>query len=91
MVRVTGPVVLELQAVFVQDWYLETGEPIADRRAVSRSRSHRQRRRRRCCRRARSIRATTTQRLIVALVNGARARAVITTPYFIPDEHCCRR
>jgi cardiolipin synthase len=26
------------------------------------------------------------QRLIVALVNAARERAVITTPYFIPDE-----
>src|SRR4029453_2015717 len=28
MVRATGPVVLELQAVFAQDWYLETGKPL---------------------------------------------------------------
>ncbi len=85
MVRVTGPVVLELQAVFVQDWYLErgkppeTGDPFPDPAVTG------------------SVAAQVlpssplyptenNQRLIVALVNGARRRAVITTPYFIPDQ-----
>jgi cardiolipin synthase len=84
MVRVTGPVVLELQAVFVQDWYLETGKPIADAAfpdpvvtgAVP----------------AQVLPSSplyprnNAQRLIAALVNSARRRAVITTPYFIPDD-----
>ena len=30
MARVTGPVVLQLQFVFVSDWFLETGEVIKD-------------------------------------------------------------
>jgi cardiolipin synthase len=85
MVRVTGPVVLELQAVFVQDWYLErgrapdTGDPFPDPEVTG-------------------LVATqvlpssplypneNNQRLIVTLVSGARKRAVITTPYFIPDQ-----
>jgi hypothetical protein len=57
MVRVTGPVVLELQAVFVQDWYLETGKPIAEEAfpdpAVTGPVP------RRSCHRVRSIRGTT--------------------------------
>jgi len=83
MVRVTGPVVLELQAVFVQDWYLETGkivgEALPDPVVTG------------------SVPAqvmpssplyprNNAQRLITALVNSARRRAVITTPYFIPDD-----
>ena len=85
MVRVTGPVVLELQAVFVQDWYLErgrapdTGDPFPDPEVTGRV--------------AAQVLPSSplypnenNQRLIVALVNGARTRAVITTPYFIPDQ-----
>ena len=85
MVRVTGPVVLELQAVFVEDWYLErgrapdSGDPFPDPEITG------------------SVAAQVlpssplyptdnNQRLIVTLVNGARTRAVITTPYFIPDQ-----
>jgi cardiolipin synthase len=85
MVRATGPVVLELQAVFAQDWYLETGQPLESGNpfpdpeltgAVP----------------AQVLPSSplfarpNNQRLIVALVNAARQRAVITTPYFIPDE-----
>ncbi len=84
MVRVTGPVVLELQAVFVADWFLETGELIGDAETIpepvitgdmaaqvlpsSPAFPH-----------------ENTQRLIVALIHAARKRVVITTPYFIPD------
>ena len=85
MVRVTGPIALELQAVFVQDWYLErgrspdAGDPFPDPDVTG------------------SVAAQVlpsspiystdnSQRLIVALVSGARTRAIITTPYFIPDQ-----
>ena len=85
MARVTGPIALELQAVFVQDWYLErgrapdTGDPFPDPEVTG------------------SVAAQVlpsspiypnhnSQRLIVALISGARTRAIITTPYFIPDQ-----
>src|SRR4029078_6067933 len=31
-VRMRGPIALELQAVFVEDWYAETGEALGDPR-----------------------------------------------------------
>jgi cardiolipin synthase len=84
MVRVTGPVVLELQAVFAGDWYLETGLLVADAEAFpepaitgdvaaqvlpsSPAFPH-----------------ENAQQLIVALIHAARHRVVITTPYFVPD------
>jgi cardiolipin synthase len=85
MVRVTGPIVL-LQAVFVEDWYLSRG---GRRNPATRSGSEI----------TGSVAARVSssplyldnnQRLIVALVNGARTRAVITTPYSFRISRCCR-
>ncbi len=84
MVRVTGPVVLELQAVFVQDWYLErghppeTGDPFPDPEVAGVVAAQ-------VLPSSPLYSTENNQRLIVALVNGARTRAIITTPYFIPD------
>ena len=83
--RVTGPVVLELQAVFAADWYLETEQAIDPKRyfpdpvltgtvAAQVLPSDP------------SYPVQNVQRLIVALLHAARRRVVITTPYFIPDE-----
>jgi cardiolipin synthase A/B len=85
MVRVTGPVVLELQHVFATDWYLETndvldgeaefpGPQIAGVVPAQALPS------------GPDFPAQNNQRLIVALVHGARKEVVLTTPYFIPDE-----
>jgi cardiolipin synthase len=85
VVRVTGPVVLDLQYVFAADWFLETDE-VLDRESDFPSPEI-----------AGSVPAQAlpsgpdfptqnNQRLIVALVHGARKRVVLTTPYFIPDE-----
>ena len=85
MVRVTGPVVLELQAVFAQDWYLErgklagSGDPFPDPEVTGAVPAQ-------VLPSSPLYPAPNNQRLIVALVNGARSRAVITTPYFIPDD-----
>ena len=85
MVRVTGPVVLELQAVFAKDWYLETGKaiesgnPFPDPQVTGSVPAQ-------VLPSSPLFERPNNQRLIVALVNAARERAVITTPYFIPDE-----
>jgi cardiolipin synthase len=85
MVRVTGPVVLELQHVFATDWFLESNEILDGETEFPGPR----------------ITGTVpaqalpsgpdfptqnNQRLFVALVHGAQRRVVLTTPYFIPDE-----
>jgi cardiolipin synthase len=85
MVRVTGPVVLELQLVFAVDWYLETGqlldgtgvfpEPAITGDVPSQVLPS-----------GPGFPTANNQRVFIALVHGARERVVITTPYFIPDE-----
>ncbi|NIX76377.1 cardiolipin synthase [Microvirga terricola] len=85
VVRTRGPVVLELQAVFVADWFLETEEVLDDPALFPEPR------------RLGDIVAQVlpsgpdypeagTGRLIEAMVHGARKRVVMTTPYFIPNE-----
>ncbi len=84
-VRVEGPIALELQAVFAEDWYLETGEFLGERRYFPDPNI------------AGRIPAQAlpsgpgyprenNQRLIVSLVHAANTRIVITMPYLIPDD-----
>jgi len=84
VVRVTGPVVVALQFVFASDWYQETEEVLdapayfplptvaggVTAQAVPSGPTYAQ---------------LANQRLIIALLHGARQRIVMTTPYFIPD------
>jgi len=85
VMRIVGPVVLELQAVFVADWFLET-EQVLDSPALF-PEPHA----------AGEIVAQVlpsgpdypeagVELLVEALIHGARKRVVITTPYFIPNE-----
>lgn len=85
VVRVCGPVVLELQAVFVADWFLETDqvlkgpglcqEPPHDGNAVAQVLPS-----------GPDYPEAGVERVIEALIHGARERIVIATPYFIPNE-----
>ena len=85
VVRLTGPVVVQLQAVFLADHYFEEGglleQPELFRAAASTSGAI-----------AHVVssgwlsRARTGTELMVALLYSARKRVVITTPYFVPDE-----
>lgn len=83
--RVAGPVVVELQAVFLTDYSIETGMPSVDLALFPPSASS----------------GTTiaqvlpsgpgypqenTQCMIVSLVHAAKKRVIMTTPYFVPDE-----
>jgi cardiolipin synthase len=85
VVRVTGPVVLQLQAVFISDWFIETEEMLDSAEVAPEP-----------CGAGTVLAqvmpsgpdypATNVQRLVVALVHAAQERVVITTPYFIPDD-----
>jgi cardiolipin synthase len=85
MVRVIGPVVLELQYVFAADWFLETNEildseaefPIPDIAGSVPAQALPS---------GPGFPTQNNQRLFVALVHGARNRVILTTPYCIPDE-----
>jgi len=88
MARVEGPVVLELQAIFIGDWYLETEEDIASRALMPEPLPP-------------SPDRTATAQVLPSgpdypqagvdilftdLIYNARQRVVLATPYFIPNE-----
>lgn len=82
--RVTGPVVLQLQVVFLQDWFFETGElpldpkdvemPAATGGSVAQVLPS-----------GPGYERENAQELLVHLFHRAERRIVITTPYFVPD------
>ncbi|WP_285116724.1 cardiolipin synthase [Leifsonia sp. fls2-241-R2A-40a] len=90
MARITGPVVAETNAVFLSDWYLETGELLGDDARV----------------RPVDVPADPSPdaldcqvvpsgpgyegennlRQFLTLVTSAQRKVIITSPYFVPDE-----
>ncbi|MEE9212479.1 MAG: cardiolipin synthase [Phycisphaeraceae bacterium] len=83
--RFTGPVVAQLQIVFLEDWLYETDqnldrpdilpplEPVGQMpaQAVATGPSHE---------------SETLLRVILAAINAAQRKVIITSPYLIPDE-----
>lgn len=83
--RVTGPVVVQFEAVFRTDWFLETDqrlEPIEAAANVPGGPG--------CVAQVLpsgpGYPSENIRDLFIALLYAARDRVVITTPYFIPDE-----
>ena len=85
VVRMTGPVVLQLQGVFLTDYFAESDsdlfkpdffppQPSSGDTAAQILPS------------GPGFPQANVQRLVVSLLYSAQARVVITTPYFIPDE-----
>jgi cardiolipin synthase A/B len=85
MVRLTGPIVMELQAVFISDWYFETNEVLDSEEffpdqqaggeiAVQTLPS------------GPSYPTENYQRMVVAAIHAAQRQVTITSPYFVPDE-----
>lgn len=83
--RMDGPAVRDLQALFVEDWYLDTGQSLDQLIAIepehhldgtalqvvgSGVNSHNQ----------------ALVRVIQSAIHTARQELVLTTPYFVPDE-----
>jgi cardiolipin synthase len=85
VVRVTGPVVLQLQAVFVSDWFVET-EEMLDSPEIAPEPAETGTIMAQVMPSGPDYPATNVQRLVVALVHAAQERVVLTTPYFIPDD-----
>lgn len=85
VVRVNGPVVLQMQALFANDWFLESGDLLSDGALFPHERSA-------GAARAQLVaggpeyRRSVIRLLLDALVHTVEHRLVITTPYFVPDE-----
>ncbi|MBN1396040.1 MAG: cardiolipin synthase [Pirellulales bacterium] len=85
MARVTGPVVRQLQGIFLEDWFYESGELLDDAALFPASPAGG----------PIAVQVIPTgpdqptelfQDLIVRAIFLARRRVVITSPYFIPNE-----
>lgn len=85
VVRFTGPVVLELQYVFVSDWFLET-EEVLDSADVFPSPQPAGDVSVQVLASGPDYPTQNNQFLFVALIHAARRKVTITTPYFVPDE-----
>ena len=85
VVRLAGPAVAQLQALFASDLYFESGERLDRTAAFPRLEPV-----------GRSVvqllpsgpayGRENAKELMIALVHGARRRIVVTTPYLVPDE-----
>ena len=85
MARITGPVVRQLQSIFLEDWFYESGELLEDDALFPPSSADG----------PVTVQVIPTgpdqptelfQDLIVRAIFLARQRVVITSPYFIPNE-----
>lgn len=85
VVRATGPVVLQLQAVFLTDWYLETNGELGGPQLFPEPQRLGHAPAQVLPSGPGFLRANM-HRLTVSLVHAARRRVVITTPYCIPDD-----
>jgi cardiolipin synthase len=85
MVRVTGPVVAQLQGVFVSDFYFETGTTLNESEVFPqlepRGKTNAQ-----VLPSGPGYHRENGQEFMIALLYAARERIVLATPYFVPDE-----
>lgn len=85
MIRLTGPITLELQAVFLSDWYHETEEILEadglfpDPRITGEIPAQ-------TLPSGPSYPTENYQRMALTAIHGASRQVTITTPYFVPDE-----
>ncbi|MDT8303675.1 MAG: cardiolipin synthase [Sedimentisphaerales bacterium] len=85
MARLSGPVVQELQTIFLEDWNFRTNTLLEEQDVfpppILSGDAHAQ-----VLPSGPNFPVENYQRLVVAVLYSARERVVITTPYFIPDE-----
>ncbi len=86
MARVTGPVVLELQSVFIGDWFLETEEDLSNQNVMPHSEKTEGEVRAQVLPSGPDHPDSRLDTLFTDLIHAATDRVVLTTPYFIPNE-----
>jgi cardiolipin synthase len=86
MVRLEGPIVAQLQVVFVQDWYFETGVLLQNNDALFPEPGRPGTVPIQTLPSGPSYPTENYQRMVVAAVHAAQREVIITTPYFVPDE-----
>jgi cardiolipin synthase len=85
MARVTGPLVAELQVVFLEDWFAETGEELSPEQVLAVPAPG-------GAALAQVVATGPTEivetynRVVIALLGAAQREVTLTTPYFAPDE-----
>ncbi|WP_061962037.1 cardiolipin synthase [Demequina flava] len=87
--RVEGPVVAQVDAVFLSDWYFETGEDLSDTERVPASQVPQPIGGTLECQMVPSGPAYDTEsnlRMFLSLIHGANERIILTSPYFVPNE-----
>ncbi len=83
VVRVQGPVVSQLGALFASDWYIETGEGLVTPEQPPEIAG---------CTPAQLLPSgpaypfANARNIVIALAQRARRRLVLVTPYFVPDD-----
>jgi cardiolipin synthase len=80
--RYTGPIVSELAKVFAEDWAFETGEFLEPQTPPTSANGTAMQ----VVPTGPSSPAATYRRLLLAAVQSAREKLILTTPYFVPDE-----
>jgi cardiolipin synthase A/B len=88
MARLTGPVVASVNAVFLSDWLIETGERLTDHVPANEI-AHSSSPDALLCQVVPSGPAYATEnnlRMFLSLIYGATEKVIITSPYFVPDE-----
>lgn len=85
MARITGPVVAQLEAVFLTDWFLETDQR-EDVRAIVHTVANAGTSTAQVLPSGPGYPSENGRDLFITLLYAAQKRVVITTPYFIPDE-----
>ncbi|PKH41050.1 cardiolipin synthase [Nocardioides alpinus] len=84
--RVEGPVVAELNAVFLSDWYSETDEILADTVDSALARTGDGDVVAQVVPSGPGFTTENNLRMFTTLIYGAKRRLSITSPYFVPDE-----
>lgn len=83
--RIEGPAVRDLQALFVEDWYMDTGESLEDLIAIEPT-EHGDGNVVQIVGSGVNSQNQALVRVIQSAVHMAREELVLTTPYFVPDE-----
>ena len=86
MLRMTGPVVVQLQAVFLADHFFETGSGMDELGLFPEPTAVSGETLAQVVPSGPGYQHENGQELMIALLYTARERVVITTPYFVPDE-----